>query len=331
MALLPWRNMKKIILISDTSYPDVNGVATTMYNYQSNIKESCHLLSSHDFKSFNCPFSNDVKLAYDVEFDKDLFTGNFAVHIFTEGTLGLLTRNFCLQNDIKFTTSYLTMFPEYIKSYTSIPLFITRAYFKWFHSRSSKVLCCTNDLINKLSWLNHNNMKVSPKGVSLDLFKCKSDLANNNTALYVGRISKEKNLDAFCQSTLAIQKIVVGDGPLLPYYKQKYKDVYFLGKKTGDELIKAYHNADVFVFPSKTDTYGLVMLEALSCGLPVAAYPINGALDLQDEKTVFCNEILDIAILNAFSNLDVQACREHAEQYSWSIATDNFLNNLIFN
>ena len=330
MALLPWKNMKKIILVSDTSYPDVNGVATTIRNYQANIKESC-LLSSHDFKSFKCPFSNDVRLAYDVEFDKDLFTGNFAVHIFTEGTLGLSTRKFCLQNDIKFTTSYLTMFPEYIKSYTHIPLFITRAYFKWFHSKSSKVLCCTNDLVNKLSWLNHNNMKVSPKGVNLDFFKCKSDLTNNNTALYVGRVSKEKNLDAFCQSTLPIQKIVVGDGPLLPYYKQKYKDVYFLGKKTGDELIQAYHNADVFVFPSKTDTYGLVMLEALACGLPVAAYPINGALDLQDEKTVFCDEILDTAISNAFSNLDVQSCREHAEQYSWDIATDKFLNNLIFN
>lgn len=327
--------MKKIILVSDTCYPQINGVATTFKNYVDFLnKKNIEVIeiTSNMFKSIKCPFSKDLKLAYNIKLKDEWFKDNFAVHILTEGPLGFKVRNYCVKSNIRFTTSYLTMFPEFLKKYTKIPIGITRKYFKWFHKKSSKVLCCTKELVENLKWLNHKNLKICPKGVDVNLFKYKNKTINENKViLFVGRISKEKNIEVFCELSVNAKKIVIGDGPEINKLKEKYKDVNFCGKLTGENLVKAYQQADVFVFPSKTDTYGIVMLEALSCGTPVAAYPINGALDLKNQYNVFCDENLNKAVENCLKFTDYNSCRLVAEKYDWSLSSEKFLEHLIFN
>ena len=325
---------KKIILVSDTSPPEINGVATTYKNYLYNLSKIHEVIgiTSSMFKRVSCPFSKDVKLAYGINLKKEWFSGEFAVHILTEGPVGLKVRNYCVENNIKFTTSYLTMFPEFLKKYIYMPIFITQKYFKWFHKKSNKVMCCTSDLINKLNWLNHNNKVLCKKGVDTNLFTYKEkECKDKKIILYVGRISKEKNIETFCELNVNAKKIVIGDGPEFFKLKNKYLSVEFLGKKTGIELVELYQNSDVFVFPSKADTYGIVMLESLSCGTPVAAYPINGALDLENNYNVICDNILENSVNKLLNFKDYNSCRLLAEKYDWEYSTNLFLRELIFN
>lgn len=329
------KNTKTIILVTDT-YSDINGVSTTVKNYVKHIPNLGYnliLLHPSDLPYFKCPFSNDVKLAYGLEFKKSYFDNLFAIHIFTEGTLGLEARNFCVRNNIKFTTSYLTMFPEYLKKNAGIPEFLTKKYFNWFHGKSEKVFCCTQDLISQLNWIK-NKKEICPKGVDTSLFKVKEkEKTIKKTALYVGRISKEKNIESFCNLYLPDEKIVIGDGPQINELVKKYPQVKFVGKVYHENLVKFYQDADVFVFPSKTDTYGLVMLEALACGTPVAAYPVNGGLDLADDKTVFVHEDLNIAVMNALDHADKTITSYHKKIYkkSWEEVVKAFCNDLVFN
>lgn len=327
--------MKKIILVSDTSPPEINGVATTFKNYINFLKNKnveTVEITSNMFDGVKCPFSKDLKLAYNIKLKDEWFEGNFAVHILTEGPLGVKVRNYCVKKNIKFTTSYLTMFPEFLKKYIKLPVEITRKYFIWFHKKSSKVLCCTKELTQNLKWLNHKNLKICPKGVDVNLFKFKEKkIKDMKTILFVGRISKEKNIEAFCELNVNARKVVIGDGPEINKLKEKYQDVNFCGKLIGKNLVEAYQQADLFVFPSKTDTYGIVMLEALSCGTPVAAYPINGALDLRNEYNVFCDEDLSKAVEKGLKFKDYNSCRLVAEKYDWNLSADKFLDQLIFN
>lgn len=336
MEKLLLKNTKTIILVSDTCPPNTNGVSTTMKNYIKHIPELGYdliCITPDGLPYFNCPFSNDVKLAYGLEFKKEYFDKSFAVHIMTEGTLGIQARKFCIRNDIKFTTSYLTMFPEYIQKHLLVPIWITRKYFKWFHEKSEKVFCCTEDLANKLDWIKKEKA-ICPKGVDAQLFCIKKKKESNiKTALYVGRISREKNIDDFCKLNLPDIKIAVGDGPQLEELKKKYPTVSFIGKLKPEELVEYYQNADVFVFPSKTDTYGLVMLEALACGTPVVGYPINGALDLADDNTVFVDDDLNHAISIAFDHADKneETYKNKMAQKSWMKSTEELCSQLIFN
>ena len=329
------KNTKTIILVTDT-YSDVNGVSTTIKNYEKHIPELGYnliLLHPKDLPYFRCPFSKDVKLAYNLEFEKSYFKNLFAIHIATEGTLGLQARNFCIKNDIKFTTSYLTMFPEYLKHHLNLPTWITKKYFNWFHKKAEKVFCCTKDLANQIDWIK-TKKAICPKGVNTSTFQIKNkERKKTKTALYVGRVSKEKNIEAFCDLSLPDEKIVVGDGPQLKELSEKYPKIKFVGKVCHENLMEFYQKADVFVFPSKTDTYGLVMLESLACGTPVAAYPVNGGLDLADNNTVFVDEDLNVAVMNVFDHADmnVQAYANKMFGKSWEKSVELFCSELIFN
>ena len=335
MEISQLKNLKTIILVTDT-YSDTNGVSTTVKNYEKhipNIGYDLIVLHPSDLPYFRCPFSNDVKLAFNLQFEKKYFEKPFAIHIVTEGTLGLQARNFCLKNSFKFTTSYLTMFPEYLKQHIKLPIWLTRKYFNWFHNKAEKVFCCTKDLANKLDWIKTKKY-ICPKGVDTSLFKMKIKESNSKkTALYVGRVSKEKNIEAFCDLHIPTQKTVVGDGPQLEELKIKYPNVNFVGKIGHENLVDYYQKADVFVFPSKTDTYGLVMLEALSCGTPVASYPINGGLDLADNNTVFVDEDLNVAVMNAFDHADRSLVSYKNKMYgkSWEESVESLCSELIFN
>lgn len=325
--------MKRIILVTDTIAPDTNGVATTVRNYEREIRGlgyDLEVISPNGLPHISCPFSKDVRLAYDLQFHSRMFEGLFAVHIATEGTLGIAARSFCLRNDLKFTTSYLTMFPEYLKSHARVPLWLTRSYLSWFHGKSSRVMCCTRSLADSLNWIK-TEKGVCPKGVDIGSFRCVD--RNNGAdkkALYVGRVSREKNLEAFCSLVMPRRKVVVGDGPQLAEYRARFPDVEFLGRVDHDCLSEHYGTADVFVFPSKTDTYGLVMLEALACGTPVAAFPVNGAMDLADNNTVFVDEDLDVAVTSALHHADYSACRDKVVGRTWMDSATKLCSQLVF-
>jgi len=187
--------MKTIILISDTVPPDINGVATTLKNYLKYLNQDHYcikVISPNLYKTIPCPFSPDVKLAYGIRIDKSVFEGEFAVHLLTEGPLGIAYRNYCIRQKIKFTTSYLTMFPEYLREYLKVPLLLSRIYFRWFHKRSAGVFCCTKELIAKNQWLNHKNLVICRKGVDTNVFTYKNKIDPTiPTLLYVGRVAKE--------------------------------------------------------------------------------------------------------------------------------------------
>ena len=325
--------MKRIVLVTDTCRPDVNGVATTIANYAREIPSLGYELTvvgPEGLPSLSCPMSRDVRLAYDLQFERSMFDGLVAVHIATEGTLGVMARSFCLRNGIKFTTSYLTMFPEYLKAHLGVPLFLTKAYLSWFHGRSSAVMCCTRHLAESLSWIKAPK-KICPKAVDAASFRYEgSGRSGDKVALYVGRVSREKNLEAFCRLLMPARKVVVGDGPQLEEYRRSFPDVQFVGAVDHGSLPEYYGRADVFVFPSKTDTYGLVMLEALACGTPVAAYPVNGAMDLADNHTVFVDEDLDVAVTSALHHADYSRCRSRAVGRTWEESATRLCSNLVF-
>jgi len=255
------------------------------------------------------------------------------IHITTEGPLGWAARKFCLKYDLNFTTAYHTMFPEYVNIKYHLPLSWGYHIVRKFHAPSSRVMVATMALEHQLM---ENDFPPKfgrwSRGVDLDLFhpKHRDPMFSEPFALYVGRVSHEKNIQAFLTAeTPDLTKIVVGDGPQLPSLKAKYKDVVFTGAKKGEDLAKFYANADVFVFPSKTDTFGLVMIEAMASGTPVAAYNEPNTTSIVVPGTGACHDDLNVAISQALTMSRLN-CRQTAETlYSWDIATDQFLSNLV--
>ncbi len=206
-----------------------------------------------------------------------------ALHIATEGPLGLAARRYALDNKLPFTTAYHTRFPEYVKARTGIPLGWTYRFLRWFHGPARAVMAPTPAVKSDLEAFGFNNVVLWSRGVDLDVFKMQDSHRLNSEHpifLYVGRVAVEKNVEAFLQLDLPGSKWVVGDGPALAGLRAKYPDAHYLGVMKQPELAEVYAAADVFVFPSKTDTFGLVLLEAMACGLPVAAYPVTGPIDV---------------------------------------------------
>ena len=283
--------MTKTILIITDNLPDqINGVVTTYKNI-----EACAILDGYNivvlhpgwFSYIDCPGYNEVKISYPRNMGKKIAEVNpDYIHIATEGPLGLWARAYLSLADIPHNTAYHTKFPEGLKKLFGIPESLTWRFVRWFHKHSGKVLTTTDSMVAELKAHGFSG-EVIPwtRGVDRAIFT--PELREKTTAKYllcVSRVSKEKNLEQFFELDYpGYLKIMVGDGPMLETYKKRYPDVHFTGFKTGVELAKYYANAEVFVFPSRWETFGIVMIEAMACGTPVAAYNCQGPADVIDQ------------------------------------------------
>jgi len=286
------------------------------------------------FRSWPCPTYPSIRLALGCGRKLQRLLDDCApdtIHIATEGPLGLAARRYCLRRGLAFTTSFHTRFPEYVNLRFGIPVGWGYAFLRWFHRPASHVMVATGSLQAELESKGFSNLVPWSRGVDTALFHPRSNqpFADEKPIfLYVGRVAVEKNVEAFLKLALPGRKYVVGDGPQLDQLKASYPDVRFVGSKSGEALAAYYAAADVFVFPSRTDTFGLTMLEALASGVPVAAYPVQGPRDvLLDERVGCMSRDLKAAALKALS-LDRTVCRKYVQRYSWEACTCQFLSHL---
>lgn len=253
------------------------------------------------------------------------------IHIATEGPLGMAARRYCVRRNIPFTTAYHTRFPEYVHARTGLPERITYRFIRWFHGPSRAVMVPTPTVVRDLEANGIGDVRLWTRGVDTQQFQPQPGVLDHlpkPIQLYVGRVAVEKNIEAFLSIENAGSKVVVGGGPALEKLKAAYPDVHFLGPKTGADLSALYASADVFVFPSLTDTFGLVLLEALASGVPVAAYPVTGPVDVIGDAPVGClHDDLGTAIDRALT-ADRQACRDFALDRSWDASARQFLANV---
>ena len=327
----------KIIIVTDAWYPQVNGVVRTLDETSKELKKLGHevkLITPEGFLTIPCPTYPEIKLSLFPgakvssmirEFNPD------CLHISTEGPLGLSARGYASRNGLAFTSAYHTRFPEYVHARTKLPLKITYSFLRWFHNRSELVMVPTEEVKKDLLKYKIGNPQIWARGVDLEIFKPKKGRRKNKNPilLNVGRVSVEKNLEEFLKIDLPYDKWVVGDGPALKELKKKYPKVIFHGAKSKEELQYYYNKADVFVFPSKTDTFGLVLLEAMACGLPVAALPVSGPLDVignSDAGNLNLNlkEACKKALL-----IPRKVAREYAKTFSWEITSRTFETYLV--
>jgi glycosyltransferase involved in cell wall biosynthesis len=329
----------KILIVSDAWLPQINGVVRTLLKTKNVLKDmgyEVQMITPDLFRNIPCPTYNEISLAIRPFKKIEQIINSFqpdSIHICTEGPLGLSARRYCRKYRKPFTTSFHTKFPEYIKARFGIPARLTYRWLRWFHGLSSQVMVASDSLAQELKTRGFKNLAYWSRGVDTELFypQSKDFLTDPRPiSLYVGRVAVEKNIEAFLQLDLPGTKYVVGDGPQLKSLANEYSEVKFVGAKTGQELSRYYAAADVFVFPSKTDTFGLVLLEALASGIPVAAYPVAGPIDVIGKSGVGClNEDLKLAIDNALQ-IPAEKCRQHALKFSWQACTQQFLDNLFF-
>ncbi|MDP2699640.1 glycosyltransferase family 1 protein [Thalassospira sp.] len=328
----------RILIVTDAWLPQVNGVVRTLETILTELSEQGHdvrVISPDQFTTIPCPTYPEIRLAL---FAKRKLARMIdamqpvAIHISTEGPLGRAARAYCLKNNLPFSTAYHTRFPEYLHARTRLPLAISYRGMRKFHAQSQSVMVATESLRDELAARGFGNLHIWSRGVDLDLFRPRPDASFGDFPkphwLFVGRVAVEKNIGHFLDLDLPGTKFVVGDGPQLNELKQKYPKAQFLGKKTGEDLAVAFASADVFVFPSKTDTFGLVILEAMASGTPVAVFPVQGPADIvRGSKAGAINADLRQAALEALK-LDRKDARALAETYSWRHSANQFLHNL---
>ncbi len=326
----------RILVATDAWQPQVNGVVRT---YERLIEEverlggELALLTPNEFRTVPCPTYPEIRLAvpgYHYVIERLACIKPDAVHIATEGPVGWMTRRYCMKRSIPFTTSFHTRFPEYLKSRFAVPPSWTYAIQRRFHNVGAGIMVASKSLAEDLDRRGFERIMPWTRGVDTVHFRPRPDrlFGEGPIYLFVGRVAVEKNIEAFLKAELPGRKVVVGNGPLLESLKSTYPDVIFTGKKTGEELARCYASADVFVFPSLTDTFGIVMLEAMASGLPVAAYPVTGPLDIiESGQTGFMETDLATAARKALS-LDHMQVRRKASEYSWEFAAKLFLSNI---
>lgn len=329
---------KKILIVTDNLPDQINGVVTTFKNIEVQaIKDGFKIeyINPKLVPHIDCPGYPEVKLSWP-------FIGKLIrninpdhIHIATEGPLGLATRIYCDIRGLKYNTSYHTKLPEYIKTIYGIPEFITYKYVRWFHKDSGHVLTTTNTMVKDLAEHGfRTDIKAWTRGVDREILnptiEHKDGFINNKpTVLYVGRVSKEKNLDVLCDLEHSYNIEIVGEGPYLKHLKNSYKKVKFLGYQHGIELANSYTRADVFAFPSKTDTFGIVIIEALSVGTPVAGFPVPGPIDILKEGiTGFMEEDLSTSI-DLCLHLDRNLIKKLSEEWTWENCWKIFKENLM--
>lgn len=327
---------KKILIITDNLPDQINGVVTTYKNI-----EACALRDGYTvdylhpgwFSYIDCPKYNEVKLSYPRNMGKKIAQINpDYIHIATEGPLGVWARKYLSICGIRHNTAYHTKFPEGLKKLFGIPESFTWRFVRWFHKHSGRVLTTTDSMVKELKSHGFGG-EVIPwtRGVDREIFS--PNLREKVPAKYllcVSRVSKEKSLEDFFELDYpGYLKIMVGDGPMLETYKKKYPDVHFTGVKRGKKLAKYYANAEVFVFPSQWETFGIVMIEAMACGTPVAAYPCQGPKDVIDQGiTGFMNENLADAV-TACLQLNRGYVEMGSQRWTWESAWKIFKDNLV--
>jgi len=326
-----------IVIVTDAWYPQINGVVRTLARTRDELIKLGHtvqFITPQGFHTVPMPTYPDIRLS--------LFPGRKvrrqleelkpdAVHIATEGPLGIAARSWCLHNKFPYTTSFHTQFPEYVWLRTRLPLAWSYAVMRWFHGRAAAVMVATPTLHQRLTEHGFTNLAYWSRGVDTQLFRPRGKeflKERQPIFMYMGRVAIEKNIKAFLKLDLPGTKIVVGDGPDLAMLKRKYPEALFTGFKTGEELAQHLAAADVFVFPSRTDTFGLVLIEALASGVPVAAYPVQGPVDIiENGVTGFLDEDLQKATMAALA-LKPEACRTAALAYTWEACTLQFVAHL---
>jgi len=327
--------MKKILVITDNLPDQINGVVTTYKNLANTALENGYKLVFIDptnFLHINCPGYSEIKLALPFNIGKLIAStdANY-YHIATEGPLGLAARQYFTKHNIRYNTSYHTRFPEALKTFLNIPEQLTWRYIRWFHKHTGRCLTTTQTIASELKSQGINNVVCWTRGVDTKLFNPQPRLAKPyKTLLCVSRVSREKNLEDFCSLQVSnTRKVLVGSGPHLSYLQQHYQDVEFVGMKTGSELASYYQQADVFVFPSRWDTFGIVMLEALACGVPIAAYPCNGPLDVVEVGiNGYLDQDLNLAVKRCFS-LNKANIYLSSRRWTWQGCWDIFHQNLV--
>ena len=327
---------KTILIVTDNLKDQINGVVTTYKNI-----EACALRDNYRvvyldpgrFRYVDCPGYNEVKIAFPWKVGQILEEINpDHIHIATEGPVGLCVRKYLSKHNLRYNTAYHTKFPEGLRALFGIPEAITWPLVRWFHKHSGKVLTTTDTMVKELQ--DHGfDGEVIPwtRGVDRDVFYPRDQRRNTQlTLVCVSRVSKEKNLEDFFNLNYpGAHKIMVGGGPMLEEYKKDYPKVEFVGFKTGAELAYYYNLADVFVFPSQWETFGLVMIEAMACGTPVAAYPCQGPEDVIDEGITGCmNTDLKQAVKDALM-LDRRRVWEGSNRWTWERAWAIFRDNLV--
>lgn len=329
----------RIIIVSDAWKPQINGVVRTIERTAVELERKGFLplvIGPELFTTVPMPTYPEIRLAV-LPYRRlcrmldAMPRGDTRIHIATEGPLGWAARRYCMANGVPFSTAYHTKFPEYVTARLPIPADWIYALVRLFHRRSVSVMVATDTLWRTLAQHGFRNLRKWTRGVDTDLFQPRDPLPLDlprPIALYVGRVAVEKNIETFLATPFSGSKLIVGDGPALAELQQKYPDARFVGARHGEELARYYSSADVFVFPSLTDTFGLVMLEALACGVPVAAFPVTGPLDvLGNSDVAVLGEDMGASI-EAALKIDKDKCRAVAMDYSWEAATAQFIANL---
>lgn len=295
------------------------------------------MITPDQFNTIPCPSYPSIKLAIFCYPKVQRLLDNFSpdrIHIATEDPLGLAARKYCLKHKLAFTTSFHTLFAEYTHLRFKFPISWGYRMLHWFHEPASRIMIATErveaDLVNR--GFNKGQFVRWSRGVDTDRFKPRDkDFLTypRPISMFVGRVAVEKSIEDFLALSVPGTKVVVGDGPQLKKLKKQFPDVVFHGFETGEKLAKTMAEADIFVFPSRTDTFGIVMLDALACGVPVAAYPVQGPLDVLVENQTGCmRENLQDAFYGALK-LNGEDCRKQALEYSWENCSAQFLNNLV--
>ena len=327
----------RILIVTDAWLPQVNGVVVTLQNTIRELTRLGHevaTITPDGFRTLPCPTYPEIRLALAPGRRVAQLVEKFApdaVHVATEGPLGLAARRHCLRTRRPFTTAYHTQFPEYVHARSRLPLAVSYRWMRWFHAPARALMVATPDIHRRLAARGFANLAAWTRGVDTTLFRPgpRGRLeVKRPIFLYAGRVAVEKNLEAFLELDLPGTRWVVGDGPARAALQRCFPDAVFFGMKLGEELAWHYRQADAFVFPSRTDTFGLVMLEAMACGTPVAAFPVTGPLDVVRHGTT---GILDADLrAAALAALDLPraAVRAHAEGSSWERATAEFVGNL---
>lgn len=334
----------RIAIATDAWSPQVNGVVRTLQAVRAELERQGHevLIVSPDlFYSLPCPTYPEIRLAFARTGSVGKMLADFApnaIHLATEGPVCLAARRWCLTRGFPFTTAYHTQFPDYVSARTGVnPEWVWR-YIRWFHWPAQSILASTPSIAATLK--SHDLTRIRHWGRGVDLSTFSPELAPHPAIaalkaagkgaiqLYVGRVAIEKNIEAFLTSRHPGTKVIVGDGPARAALTARFPDAHFLGPFFGPELASAYVAADVFVFPSRTDTFGLVMIEALACGTPVAAFPVTGPVDVLNDAVGAMNEDLSVAIAAALTR-DRAACAAYGQTFTWEASARQFLGALV--
>src|SRR6266404_1542169 len=335
---MPLSVLMRIMIVTDAWFPQTNGVVRTLAQTSEWLGRFGHevrMLTPRDFRSVPCPTYPEIRLSLlprkRLEKSIEAFSPQ-ALHIATEGPLGLAARRYCLRRRLRFTTSYHTQFPQYLRARFPIPIAFSYWALHRFHGAAVRCMVSTQSLRNELQERGFKNLAAWRRGVDTDLFKPGAkDFLNlpRLIAAYVGRVAVEKNVEAFLRMPWDGSKLVIGDGPERARLQGLYPGTTFTGFRFAEDLAAHLAAADVMVFPSLTDTFGLVNLEAMACGVPVAAYPVTGPIDVvEDGVTGALDADLAVAAVRALS-IDPRACRKVALQSGWDVCTREFESNLV--